>query len=57
VKRARRGNRTGQPKTVVVVAVVGVVVVAIGGAAVARVVVPGTAAQQPVLPYPFSSPW
>jgi hypothetical protein len=48
-------NQTNHPKTDVVVTIVARVPVAISRAAVPRIVVPRTAAQQAGLPYPFFS--
>jgi hypothetical protein len=48
-------NRTNDTKTNIVVTVVAPVPVAIGRAAIPRIVVPGTTAQEAELPYPFFS--
>ena len=50
------GNPATNPKTDIVVAIVGVIVVAVSRTAVFRIVVPRTAPQQSVLPVPSLLP-
>ena len=50
------GRTAHNSKTVVVVTIIGVVVVAVGRATIPSIVVPRTTAQQPELPVPFLPP-